>query len=97
MTKDKLTTMSPYSTYINAIAFDANSNDPRCSPKFIKHYTMKIDDSPETSPSHARLCRSADWLDPFGVSDWDVRNKAQEVVYAEEAFVDFDETRGDVE
>ena len=107
---DSSTTMSAISLsspYINAFAFDLYSNDPRGPPKFIEHYTMKIDDSlgsessaytafltVEFSKSYEPLqlkeveeisatSRRTDWLNKFGVSDWDVRNKALEGVYKE--------------
>lgn len=39
-----MSTISLSSPYIDMFAFNVYSNDPRGSPKFIEHYTMRIDD-----------------------------------------------------
>ena len=41
-------TISLSSSYIDSFALDLYSNDPRGPPKFIEHYTMKVDDGSES-------------------------------------------------
>jgi len=106
--QDSSTTMpaiSLSSPYIDVVAFDLYSNDPRGPPKFIEHYIMKTEDRSESFACTAYLTiefsqsyeplqlkvideisatsRRSDWLDEFGVSDQDVRNKALEGLFKE--------------
>jgi hypothetical protein len=48
-------TISMSSAYIDIFAFKLYSNDPRVPPKFIEHYTIKIDDGVSLSPALAYL------------------------------------------
>ena len=93
-----MSTISLSSPYIDIFAFNVYSNHPRGLPKFIEHYTMRIDDGSgsesfactvfltvEFSKSYKPLqlkeveeisatSRRTDWLDEFGVNDWDAGN-----------------------